>query len=204
MSFSSWQTTLDTMTLSCYGSREIDTPVLDQLAREGIRLTSFYAGCTICTPSRMALLTGMYPVRCGWQEESCRLWSPTSNGLSTQTTTIAEVYQRAGYTTALIGKWHLGDTAEHSPMAHGFDSAFSSTRVTIKPKNYGGVTPSLRTHSTIANSLSISPQKRSSLLKPIVISILSVHAFKCSTFSSSGASGVGKPRTKLGGLWRCR
>ena len=45
--------------LSCYGSREIDTPVLDQLAREGIRLTSFYAGCTICTPSRMALLTGM-------------------------------------------------------------------------------------------------------------------------------------------------
>ena len=110
--------------LSCYGSREIDTPVLDQLATEGIRLTSFYAGCTICTPSRMALLTGMYPVRCGWQGGVVGYGVQPQNGLSTQTTTIAEVYKRAGYATALIGKWHLGDTAEHSPMAHGFDSAF--------------------------------------------------------------------------------
>ena len=110
--------------LSCYGSHEIDTPVLDQLATEGIRLTSFYAGCTICTPSRMALLTGMYPVRCGWQGGVVGYGVKPQNGLSPQTTTIAEVYQRAGYTTALIGKWHLGDTAEHSPMVHGFDSAF--------------------------------------------------------------------------------
>ncbi|MBT6722968.1 MAG: sulfatase-like hydrolase/transferase [Planctomycetaceae bacterium] len=56
--------------LSCYGSVMIKTPVLDQLAAEGVRLTSFYSGCTICTPSRIALLTGMYPVRCGWQGAS--------------------------------------------------------------------------------------------------------------------------------------
>jgi len=110
--------------LSCYGSQEIDTPVLDQLATEGVRLTSFYSGCTICTPSRMALLTGMYPIRCGWQGGVVGYGIQPQNGLSPQTTTIAEIYKTAGYTTALIGKWHLGDTSEHSPMVHGFDSAF--------------------------------------------------------------------------------
>ena len=52
--------------LSCYGSQKISTPVLDKLAEEGLRLTDFYAGATVCTPSRMALLTGAYPSRLGW------------------------------------------------------------------------------------------------------------------------------------------
>ena len=53
--------------LSCYGSKVIRTPVLDKLASEGIRLTGFYTGATVCTPSRMALMTGAYPPRVGWQ-----------------------------------------------------------------------------------------------------------------------------------------
>ncbi|MBT7854247.1 MAG: sulfatase-like hydrolase/transferase, partial [Opitutae bacterium] len=53
--------------LSCYGSERQKTPVLDKLAAEGIRLTDFYAGATVCTPSRMALLTGAYPPRVGWR-----------------------------------------------------------------------------------------------------------------------------------------
>ena len=54
--------------LGCYGHPKIKTPVIDQLAQEGVRLTSFYSGATVCTPSRMALLTGYYPVRYGWSK----------------------------------------------------------------------------------------------------------------------------------------
>tara|TARA_B100000945_G_scaffold304567_1_gene290197 strand:+ start:40 stop:1410 length:1371 start_codon:yes stop_codon:yes gene_type:complete len=110
--------------LSCYGSQTINTPILDNLAAEGVRLTSFYSGCTICTPSRMSLLTGMYPVRCGWQGGVVGYGVKPKNGLAPQVTTIAEVYKQAGYKTALIGKWHLGDTAEHSPTAQGFENTF--------------------------------------------------------------------------------
>lgn len=110
--------------LSCYGSKIIETPVLDQLAADGVRLTSFYSGCTICTPSRMALLTGMYPVRCGWQGGVVGYGIKPQNGLAQETTTIAELFRRAGYETALIGKWHLGDTKAHSPTVHGFDTTY--------------------------------------------------------------------------------
>ena len=110
--------------LSCYGSVMIKTPVLDQLAAEGVRLTSFYSGCTICTPSRIALLTGMYPVRCGWQGGVVGYGVKAQNGLSPETTTIAEVFKLAGYETALIGKWHLGDSAAHSPAVHGFNTTY--------------------------------------------------------------------------------
>lgn len=110
--------------LSCYGSQTIRTPVLDKLASEGMRLTSFYAGCTICTPSRIALLTGMYPVRCGWTGGVVGYGVKPQNGLAPQATTIAEVFKQAGYATALIGKWHLGDTPKHSPASQGFETTF--------------------------------------------------------------------------------
>ena len=57
--------------LSGFGHPEIKTPVLDQLASEGVRLTNYYAGASVCTPSRMALLTGCYAVRMGWETGSC-------------------------------------------------------------------------------------------------------------------------------------
>ncbi|MDH3584213.1 MAG: sulfatase-like hydrolase/transferase, partial [Phycisphaerae bacterium] len=93
--------------LSCYGSKRNRTPVLDQLARDGIRLTSFYAGSTVCTPSRMALLTGAYPVRVGWQGGVVGYGIKTVNGLAPEALTMAEVFKAAGYRTGLYGKWHL-------------------------------------------------------------------------------------------------
>lgn len=110
--------------LSCYGSKTIRTPVLDKLASEGVRLTSFYAGCTVCTPSRMALLTAAYPSRLGWDGGVVNYGVQPNNGLSPDAITVAEAFGEAGYQTALIGKWHLGDTAELSPMNQGFDTAF--------------------------------------------------------------------------------
>lgn len=95
--------------LSCYGSETIKTPVLDKIASEGIRLTSFYSGCTVCTPSRMALLTGAYPARVGWRGGVVGYGVKTVNGLVSEALTMAEVFQSAGYSTALCGKWHLGD-----------------------------------------------------------------------------------------------
>jgi arylsulfatase A-like enzyme len=110
--------------LSCYGSKRQKTPVLDELAAEGIRLTSFYAGATVCTPSRMALLTGAYPPRLGWNGGVVGYGVKTFNGLAPKARTMGEVFKEAGYKTALIGKWHLGDTPELHPMGQGFDLTY--------------------------------------------------------------------------------
>jgi arylsulfatase A len=110
--------------LSCYGSTKHKTPVLDKLAKDGIRLTSFYAGATVCTPSRMALLTGAYPPRVGWHGGVVGYGIKTLNGLAPEALTMGEVFKGAGYETALIGKWHLGDSPELQPMNQGFDTAY--------------------------------------------------------------------------------
>jgi len=114
--------------LSCYGSKLIETPVLDRLAEEGIRLTSFYAGATVCTPSRMALLTGAYPPRVGWQGGVVGYGIKHGNGLAPEALTMAEVFKAEGYQTGICGKWHLGDTPELLPMNQGFDAAYYITR----------------------------------------------------------------------------
>lgn len=114
--------------LSCYGSEVLRTPILDKMASEGIRLTSFYAGCTVCTPSRMALLTGAYPARVGWRGGVVGYGVRTVNGLAPEALTIAEVFKSAGYSTGLCGKWHLGDAASMLPMEQGFETAFYITR----------------------------------------------------------------------------
>jgi len=110
--------------LSCYGSTKHKTPVLDKLAKEGIRLTSFYAGATVCTPSRMALLTGAYPPRAGWRGGVVGYGIKPLNGLAPEALTMGEIFKGAGYETALIGKWHLGDSPQLQPMNQGFDTAY--------------------------------------------------------------------------------
>jgi len=110
--------------LSCFGNGKMKTPVLDKLAGEGIRLTSFYAGATVCTPSRMALLTGAYPPRVGWRGGVVGYGIKTVNGLAPEALTIAEIFKGEGYATGLCGKWHLGDSPGHQPMDQGFDTAF--------------------------------------------------------------------------------
>ena len=111
--------------LACYGHPVVRTPHLDQLAREGLRFTRFYAASALCSPSRAALLTGRAPYRTG-----IRSWIPGGSGIFLPRTerTLAAVLRDAGYATALVGKWHLnsdlGDPAQPQPRDHGFDSAY--------------------------------------------------------------------------------
>ncbi|PXW69804.1 putative sulfatase [Blastomonas natatoria] len=100
------------------GAKLIKTPNIDRLAAQGIRLTSFYAGANVCTPSRAALMTGRYPMRSGMQH----VVMPHSDyGLPQSEFTIAEMLHEAGYATGMVGKWHLGHRDEFWPTAHGFD-----------------------------------------------------------------------------------
>ncbi|HJP31894.1 MAG TPA: sulfatase-like hydrolase/transferase [Candidatus Latescibacteria bacterium] len=107
--------------LGCYGSDDLETPNLDRLAASGVRFTNFYANAPICMPSRVSLLTGRdYP----------RGLLP-GNGLKPDEITAAELFRRAGYRTALFGKWHLGSTPEMSPNAQGFDEFFGHRTGTL-------------------------------------------------------------------------
>ena len=108
-----------------FGSKLHRTPNLDRMARDGMRLTSFYSASGVCTPSRAALMTGCYPRRVGlgWTTGDGHVLRPVSpNGLHPDETTIAEVLKKAGYATACIGKWHLGDQSVFLPTRQGFDS----------------------------------------------------------------------------------
>lgn len=108
--------------LSCYGHPTIRTPHLDRMADEGVRLTSFYAAAPYCTPSRVGLLTGRYPVRTGQFDN---LGSESIGGLSLDEVLIPQVLKRLGYKTMAIGKWHLGhDPADYMPTSRGFDSYY--------------------------------------------------------------------------------
>jgi arylsulfatase A len=106
--------------LGCYGSPNIETPNLDRMAREGIRLSSFYAA-PVCSPSRSQIMTGCYATRVS----NARNPFPHSNwGLNPSEITVAEALKRAGYSTLCIGKWHLGDAPEFLPTRQGFDHYF--------------------------------------------------------------------------------
>ncbi len=112
--------------LGCYGHPTIRTPNLDRMAAEGLRFTDFYAGANLCTPSRAALLTGRHPLRSGMAGGPKRhvLYPNATNGLPASEITMAELLKTAGYATACIGKWHLGDQPEFLPTRQGFDYFF--------------------------------------------------------------------------------
>jgi arylsulfatase A-like enzyme len=101
--------------LGCYGQAKIKTPNIDKLAAEGIRFTEFYAGNTVCAPSRCALMTGMH-------NGHARIRGNSGVALRPEDRTVAELLQRAGYHTALIGKWGLGnENTPGVPQKKGFD-----------------------------------------------------------------------------------
>jgi arylsulfatase A-like enzyme len=108
--------------LSSYGAKDIQTPNIDRIAREGIRFTDAYSNGPVCTPTRAALMTGRYQQRFGLE------WAISPGmkepGLEQRHTTIARFLKNDGYATALIGKWHLGYKPEYGPNAHGFDRFF--------------------------------------------------------------------------------
>ncbi len=108
--------------LSCYGGRHIQTPRIDRMAAEGLRLTDYYAGSAVCSPSRMALLAGAYPARLGWRRGVLGYGFEPGTGMSPAVYTVAEAFRDAGYRTAMAGKWHLGAGAMQ-PERQGFDSA---------------------------------------------------------------------------------
>ena len=117
--------------LGCYGSTKHRTPHIDQMAREGIRLTDFYVGSSVSTPSRAALLTGCYPRRVSMHVNADPkplmsvgrqvLFPASHKGLNPSEITIAELLKGQGYATACIGKWHLGDQLPFLPTRQGFD-----------------------------------------------------------------------------------
>lgn len=110
--------------LGSYGHPTIRTPYLDKMASEGIRLTQFYVGSSICTPSRAALLTGKLPIRTGMYGKRSVLFPDNAGGLDPKEITIASALKNYDYKTACIGKWHLGHLKEYMPTNHGFDEFY--------------------------------------------------------------------------------
>ncbi|MFA5192854.1 MAG: sulfatase-like hydrolase/transferase [Verrucomicrobiia bacterium] len=122
--------------LGCYGAKDIRTPRLDRLAREGVRFTQFYSNGPECSPTRTAFLTGRYQQRVGGLEcaigiggvgrydDAIRLAARHELGLPANEPTLARLLRDAGYATAITGKWHLGYEDHFAPGQHGFNHAF--------------------------------------------------------------------------------
>jgi arylsulfatase A-like enzyme len=107
----------------CYGGRMAPTPNIDALAAGGVRFTDGYSSGCICSPGRVGLMTGRYQARTGHDANPNR----SGRELLRTETTMAERLKAVGYTTGIVGKWHLGDTGpEYMPSARGFDFAVGS------------------------------------------------------------------------------
>jgi arylsulfatase A-like enzyme len=107
---------------SAFGAKDIRTPNIDRIFREGMTFENFYANCCVCSPTRAALLTGCYPDRVGVpgvirEEDPANSWG----WLSPDATLLPAVLKSAGYHSALVGKWHLGISSPNTPCERGFD-----------------------------------------------------------------------------------
>lgn len=131
--------------LSCQGSKDIKTPHIDSLAKNGTRFTSAYVSAPYCSPTRAGLLTGRYQQRFGHEFNPLLLKNGgQGQGLPLDQRTIADLMRLAGYTTGLIGKWHLGEEAPYHPQARGFEEFFgfltgAHSYLESDDKNYGPV-----------------------------------------------------------------
>ena len=108
--------------LGCFGAQGFETPAIDGMAEQGLRLTSYYSGSSVCSPTRASLMTGSYASRVGCATGV--FWPNSRDGLSGDEVTIAELLKKRGYATACIGKWHLGHLEPFRPTSQGFDSYF--------------------------------------------------------------------------------
>lgn len=125
--------------LGVYGGSVVQTPVMDGMAAEGVRMTNFYACAPVCTPSRAAMLTGRYPKRSHMVLPLYPKNHPMEyflkvvdryqfdvTGIPPDEATLAEMLSRRGYRTGLVGKWHLGDQPGHLPKDNGFDEFYGA------------------------------------------------------------------------------
>jgi arylsulfatase A len=124
--------------LGCMGCKDISTPNIDSLARDGVKFTDFYSNAPVCTPTRTGFMTGRWQQRCGlefafgYQAEQFRRvkgeWVAEPDihafGLPLSETTIADRLKSASYATGAFGKWHLGFKDEYNPTKRGFDEYF--------------------------------------------------------------------------------
>jgi arylsulfatase A-like enzyme len=109
--------------LGVQGCKDIPTPNVDSIARNGVRFTNGYVSCPVCSPTRAGLLTGRYQTRFGHEFNPGPAAAPTF-GLPQTESTIADAFKAAGYSTALVGKWHEGNKPELRPNKRGFDEFY--------------------------------------------------------------------------------
>lgn len=118
--------------VSCYGAKKVNTPNIDRMAAEGMKFTDFHTGASICSPSRAAFLTGAYPQRAGlYMGINPKREAHWFLGLNPDEVTIAEQFKKQGYTTAMVGKWHLGMQEPFLYWHQGFDHYYGA------PENMG-------------------------------------------------------------------
>jgi len=108
--------------LGCYGAKDVATPNLDRMAKEGAKLTSFYVS-PVCSPTRASLMTGCIAQRVGIGGV---LFPRNNHGLNPDEKTLPELLKAQGYATAIVGKWHLGNQDMFKPLKHGFDTWFGT------------------------------------------------------------------------------
>lgn len=124
--------------LSCYGANDIATPNIDQMAAEGARFTSFYVS-PVCSPTRAALMTGSHSTRVGIGGV---MFPRHNHGLNPDEITLPELLKSQGYTTAIVGKWHLGNQDVFQPLDHGFDDWYGTPA-----SNSQGFDPNLKQYA---------------------------------------------------------
>ena len=107
--------------LSCYGQKKYKTPNIDQMAKDGAKLTDFYVPCPYCAPTRAALMTGRYQFRSGITRNPAPDEGINEIGIPDEEITLGQAFQKAGYRTCCIGKWHLGHLPKFYPTRHGFN-----------------------------------------------------------------------------------
>jgi arylsulfatase A-like enzyme len=110
--------------IGAYGAKDIRTPHLDRLAKQGVRFTAAYSNGPVCTPTRAALMTGRYQQRVGLEQVLSLAADDLKRGLPANGHTLPALLKANGYATALYGKWHLGFSPEFQPNAHGFEDFF--------------------------------------------------------------------------------
>ncbi|XP_072926630.1 N-acetylgalactosamine-6-sulfatase [Hemitrygon akajei] len=126
--------------LGVYGEPSRETPNLDRMATEGMLFPNFYAGNPLCSPSRAALLTGRLPVRNGFYTTNAHArngYTPQEivGGIPGSEILLPELLKKAGYSSKIVGKWHLGHRAQFHPLRHGFDEWFGAPNCHFGPYN---------------------------------------------------------------------